>query len=50
MPTRPITIAVDAMGGDRGPGEVVNGVVQAALGRNGAVEFVLVGDQVLTGW
>src|SRR5919108_2400441 len=40
---RPITIAVDAMGGDRAPGEIVAGALQAAeeLG----VEVLLVGRE-----
>ena len=37
-----IRIAVDAMGGDHAPGEVVSGAVQAA--RSGGVQIALVGD------
>ena len=44
MTARPLRIAVDAMGGDLGPGEVVDGVVQAATANPGA-SLVLVGDQ-----
>ena len=44
MTTRegPITVAVDAMGGDNAPGEVVAGVVEAARGEG--VRIGLVGD------
>lgn len=45
MTARPLTIAVDAMGGDLGPAEVVRGVVQAAALRNGATLFIIVGDE-----
>jgi glycerol-3-phosphate acyltransferase PlsX len=38
-----LRIAVDAMGGDYAPGEVVKGAVQAA--RELAVEIVLVGPR-----
>ncbi len=38
---KPIRIAVDAMGGDYAPGEIVNGAVQAA--RELGVEIILVG-------
>ncbi len=38
-----ITIAVDAMGGDRAPGEVVDGVVEAA--REGGIRLVLTGNR-----
>src|SRR5205814_1340776 len=38
--TRPIRVAVDAMGGDHAPAEVVAGAVEA---RSGAIEPVLVG-------
>lgn len=40
---RPVRIAVDAMGGDYAPSEVVKGAVEAA--RKGGVEILLVGDQ-----
>ena len=33
MTTRPLRIALDAMGGDLGPGEVIRGAVSAARGR-----------------
>ena len=38
----PVRIAVDAMGGDNAPGEVVTGAVAAA--REGGVQILLVGD------
>lgn len=38
-----MTVAVDAMGGDRAPDEVVKGVAQASL-EAGAVQAILVGD------
>ena len=41
---QPITIAVDAMGGDHAPEEVVLGAVQAV--RAGGVDIALVGDPV----
>jgi glycerol-3-phosphate acyltransferase PlsX len=44
MTARPLRIAVDAMGGDLGPGEVVDGVVQAAV-RSPGVSLTLVGDE-----
>ena len=39
----PVRVAVDAMGGDHAPAEIVKGAVLAA--RSGAVEILLVGDQ-----
>jgi phosphate acyltransferase len=45
MTARPLTIAVDAMGGDLGPGEVVRGVVQSAAVRDGSTVFIMVGDE-----
>ena len=36
-------IALDAMGGDHGPGPIVDGAVQAAAESD--VEIVLVGDE-----
>jgi phosphate acyltransferase len=39
----PVTVALDAMGGDRAPGEIVAGAVEAA--RPGALEVVLVGRE-----
>ena len=39
---RPTKIAVDAMGGDYAPSEVVEGAVAAA--RDGSVQIILVGD------
>jgi glycerol-3-phosphate acyltransferase PlsX len=38
-------IAVDAMGGDLGPEEVVRGVLQAACEKDEPVRFILVGDE-----
>jgi len=38
-------IAVDAMGGDLGPAEVVRGVIQAAACSEGEVSFLIVGDE-----
>jgi glycerol-3-phosphate acyltransferase PlsX len=49
MTARPLTIAVDAMGGDLGPAEVVRGVVQAAQLREGSPLFILVGDEQIIG-
>jgi phosphate acyltransferase len=45
MTARSLRIAVDAMGGDLGPEEVVRGVVQAARLRDGAGAFLIVGDE-----
>src|SRR5258708_30006028 len=45
MTARPLTIAVDAMGGDLGPAEVVRGVIQSAALRSGSTVFILVGDE-----
>src|SRR5690349_21633262 len=45
MTARPLTIAVDAMGGDLGPAEVVRGVVQASAQKSGSTVFILVGDE-----
>lgn len=42
---RTMCIAVDAMGGDQGPGEVVRGVADAA--RASTMRFVLVGEQAI---
>ncbi len=42
---RTLRIAVDAMGGDLGPEEVVRGVLRAANERVGAVDFCIVGDE-----
>ena len=39
----PIRIAVDAMGGDHAPDEIIKGALEAA--RSSSVEIVLVGDQ-----
>lgn len=39
---KPVRIAVDAMGGDNAPGEVVAGAVAAA--REGGMQIILVGD------
>ena len=40
-----LRIAIDAMGGDMGPGEVVAGVVEAARERNPGASLILVGDE-----
>ena len=40
---RAVTVAVDAMGGDHAPGELVAGAVQAA--RHEGIQVILVGDQ-----
>jgi glycerol-3-phosphate acyltransferase PlsX len=45
MATRPLTIAVDAMGGDLGPEEVVRGVLDASRQSSGALSFTIVGDE-----
>jgi glycerol-3-phosphate acyltransferase PlsX len=45
MTVRPIRVAVDAMGGDLGPEEVVRGVLQAARERNQSASLILVGNQ-----
>ena len=45
MTARPLRIAVDAMGGDLGPAEVVDGVIKAAGERNPDTSLILVGDQ-----
>jgi phosphate acyltransferase len=45
MTARPLTIAVDAMGGDLGPEEMVRGIVQSAQIRDGSTVFILVGDE-----
>ncbi len=42
-------IAVDAMGGDLGPAEVVRGVVEAARQRDGSCAFIIVGDEKIIG-
>jgi len=47
MTTRPLRIAIDTMGGDLGPSEVVRGAVQAAQARDGSTSFLLVGDESL---
>ena len=44
---KPVRVAVDAMGGDHAPGEVVAGAVEAA--RRGGVEIALVGDPEAVG-
>ena len=41
--TRPVRVAVDAMGGDFGPEETVKGAIQAL--NNDAIELLLVGDR-----
>src|SRR5437588_2731987 len=45
MSDRTLRIAVDAMGGDLGPEEVVRGVLRAANERVGSVDFCIVGDE-----
>ncbi len=47
MSARPLTIAVDAMGGDLGPEEVVRGVVRAASRGNNDISFIIVGNEDL---
>lgn len=42
-----VRIAIDAMGGDLGPGEVVRGVIQAAAAPGGERAYVLVGDEAV---
>ena len=43
--TRPVRVAVDAMGGDFGPEETVKGAIQAM--ENDAIDLLLVGDPKL---
>ncbi|MEM6327745.1 MAG: phosphate acyltransferase PlsX [Bacteroidota bacterium] len=43
--TRPIRVALDAMGGDHAPSVTVEGAVQAARATEGAVAVVLVGHE-----
>jgi glycerol-3-phosphate acyltransferase PlsX len=38
-------IAVDAMGGDNAPGEIIKGAIEAAKKEKGALEIILVGDE-----
>lgn len=45
MTVQPLTIAVDAMGGDLGPEEVVRGVIAASELHSGDVNFILVGNE-----
>lgn len=45
MTTRPLRIAIDTMGGDLGPQEIVRGAVQAAQIRGDSTAFLLVGDE-----
>src|SRR5437764_13157099 len=45
MTARPMRIAVDAMGGDLGPAEVVRGVIRAARDRGDSVQLIIVGDE-----
>ncbi len=47
MTPSPMRIAVDAMGGDLGPDEVVRGVLKAARERSFTARFIVVGDQAL---
>src|SRR5436190_48271 len=47
MSLRPMRIAVDAMGGDLGPEEVVRGVIRAARERVDSACLILVGDQAI---
>ncbi|NLI00282.1 MAG: phosphate acyltransferase PlsX [Chthonomonadales bacterium] len=49
MTTRPPRIAIDAMGGDRGPAEVVRGAVSAARGSASGAQLILVGDSTELG-
>lgn len=41
----PVRVAVDVMGGDLGPGELIRGVVESARARAEDVQLILVGDQ-----
>ncbi len=41
----PVTLAVDAMGGDNGPKEVLDGLASAIENFSVGVEYVLVGDE-----
>lgn len=45
MTPRPMRIAVDAMGGDLGPDEVVRGVIRAARERVDTTSLIIVGDE-----
>src|SRR5205085_7592692 len=45
MTVRPLRIAVDAMGGDLGPSEVVRGVIRAAREDGDGAYFLIVGDE-----
>lgn len=45
MTARLMRIAVDAMGGDLGPEEVVRGVIRAARERDGSLSLLIVGDE-----
>jgi phosphate acyltransferase len=45
MTARPLTIAVDAMGGDLGPAEVVRGVAEASASGGDSTVYILVGDE-----
>jgi phosphate acyltransferase len=45
MTVRQLRIAVDAMGGDLGPGEIVRGVLRAANERLDTTNFLIVGDE-----
>ena len=45
MTVRQLRIAVDAMGGDLGPAEIVRGVIRAANERVGSCDFIIVGDE-----
>lgn len=47
MTPSPVRIAVDAMGGDLGPDEVVRGVLRAARERTYTSRIILVGDEAL---
>jgi len=47
MSARAVSVAIDAMGGDLGAGEVVRGVLQAARTNPGLSHLILVGDEAV---
>jgi glycerol-3-phosphate acyltransferase PlsX len=47
MTARAMRIAVDVMGGDLGPEEVVRGILKAAQQRDGSTRFLIVGDEAV---
>ena len=46
VPRRPVTIAVDAMGGDRGPAAVIAGMDQSAA-KNPDIRFTATKERAL---